>query len=309
MATSTRYLGFCPVCQGDFKVRGGALVHHGYRRPGIGYIVGDCPGVGFPPFETSTAACEAYLKSHVLPAIRSAENRIGLLTRPDGPPRLTFDHYDLAQRRVLRAPHSRIPETIQLTRSEADALAAQLPSWDRHRYSWEERLREAIETTEKQLRFWESERARMDGLVASWQPRPLRTVEEEVAKATEARTEREQRKTAERELLMAEALVSLQQRIDSAVTHRRPETLESLFSDGYRKLETLSRYELKRNDVLRLLDRDHVWRAFGLIRPDGTYLGDWKEISAAFEPWSHYHQGTPRAFPVELGGGKAKLRR
>ena len=31
----------------------GVLVHHGYRRPGVGYILGDCPGVGQLPWERS----------------------------------------------------------------------------------------------------------------------------------------------------------------------------------------------------------------------------------------------------------------
>ncbi len=33
------------------------MVHHGYRRPGVGWIVGDCFGVGYPPYELSAIAC------------------------------------------------------------------------------------------------------------------------------------------------------------------------------------------------------------------------------------------------------------
>jgi len=43
---STRYIGWCPVCERDIKVRDDVLVHHGYQRPGVGYIIGDCVGVG-----------------------------------------------------------------------------------------------------------------------------------------------------------------------------------------------------------------------------------------------------------------------
>lgn len=43
----------CTGCFGAYAVErtSGNLVHHGYRRPGVGYIIGDCPGVGFEPWE------------------------------------------------------------------------------------------------------------------------------------------------------------------------------------------------------------------------------------------------------------------
>jgi hypothetical protein len=55
-----RYVGSCQICEGNFKLTPHeTLVHHGYKRPGIGNIVGDCPGVDYPPYEKS---CD-YLKS------------------------------------------------------------------------------------------------------------------------------------------------------------------------------------------------------------------------------------------------------
>jgi hypothetical protein len=66
--------GSCPVCFGDYVVTtktvrglgfGGreqcAMVHHGYERPGVGYIVGDCHGVGFEPFEVSCEGTKSWL--------------------------------------------------------------------------------------------------------------------------------------------------------------------------------------------------------------------------------------------------------
>lgn len=45
-ATVTRYVGKCPICEGDFKLTtdaihgnfgdGQKMVHHGYQRPGDG---------------------------------------------------------------------------------------------------------------------------------------------------------------------------------------------------------------------------------------------------------------------------------
>ena len=63
-ATVTRYVGKCPICEGDFKLTtdaihgnfgdGQKMVHHGYQRPGDGSgIIGDCYAVGRPAYEES----------------------------------------------------------------------------------------------------------------------------------------------------------------------------------------------------------------------------------------------------------------
>lgn len=47
--------GECQICQRRFLLDSrGNLVLHGYQRPGHGYIVGDCFGVGYPPWEVSS---------------------------------------------------------------------------------------------------------------------------------------------------------------------------------------------------------------------------------------------------------------
>jgi hypothetical protein len=66
---SSTTIGHCIVCQRDIAVRPitaeGALhshllVHHGYNRPGIGCIVGDCFGVSMPPHELADFAARRY---------------------------------------------------------------------------------------------------------------------------------------------------------------------------------------------------------------------------------------------------------
>lgn len=53
--------GECQVCaRKQCLTGGGALVHHGYRRPGYGSIVGDCFGVGHLPYP-KTDALEKYV--------------------------------------------------------------------------------------------------------------------------------------------------------------------------------------------------------------------------------------------------------
>jgi hypothetical protein len=53
-------LGTCPVCERPIRVRTGKMVHHGYRRPGWGQIVGDCFAVGREPYEVSCEATRDY---------------------------------------------------------------------------------------------------------------------------------------------------------------------------------------------------------------------------------------------------------
>ena len=60
MSKTTRHIGFCPCCAKDFKVRSNNLVHHGYERPGCGYIVGDCMGALETPHELSTELAKRY---------------------------------------------------------------------------------------------------------------------------------------------------------------------------------------------------------------------------------------------------------
>ena len=44
-------IGTCQACMGEFKVSGGIMVLHGYRRPGHGQVVGQCAGAGVAPYE------------------------------------------------------------------------------------------------------------------------------------------------------------------------------------------------------------------------------------------------------------------
>jgi len=51
----TRARGECQICEAKFSMTGGRLGHHGYKRPGCGYIVGDCMGVGHEPYPATDA--------------------------------------------------------------------------------------------------------------------------------------------------------------------------------------------------------------------------------------------------------------
>lgn len=45
----------CQICEGTFACHNGVLGHHGYKRPGWGFIVGDCTGVDHKPFPATDA--------------------------------------------------------------------------------------------------------------------------------------------------------------------------------------------------------------------------------------------------------------
>jgi hypothetical protein len=80
--------GLCPVCFGDYVVTSHhdarnkrvttKMVHHGYERPGVGYIVGDCHGVGFEPFEVSCEGTKSWLNVLKQTLVRTKELLAGV---------------------------------------------------------------------------------------------------------------------------------------------------------------------------------------------------------------------------------------
>lgn len=316
---STRYLGWCPVCERDIKVRDDHLVHHGYQRPGVGYIVGDCFGVGYEPYELSTTCCKAFL-SLVRNRVDMYTDNLRVLESPDGPEYLYFKHYDIETRKHIR---DRTGEavTIKLTHDAADALAAQLPSYEAYRYSWEDVLRSSIVQTRGLLDSWTKEQRRMEQLIAEWRKQPLRTFEEEIQRQEQTRAERDAARNVARDAKIMAEVVKIRKRIDSAVRNKNSSVLADIFTST--KLREVSGYRLSQDQALELLERDAIWRAFGLLTPSG-YLAPGGLMSA--DParelleemrWGRKvpanHPGVrfdyaPFPWPAELGGGVAKTR-
>ncbi len=306
--TSTRFIGWCPICQRDIKVRTG-LVHHGYERPGVGYIIGDCPGVGYPPYEKSTAACDFYLSVYVVPYIRETENTLAVLNRPEGPPYLTFENYNIELRRSVRDPRTREIEMINLTRAEADELEARLPGYDKGRYSWEKRLRIAVANMESKLKHWVEERTRMDRLIADWRLQPLKTVEQEIERQTQNRAERESARTDTRNAKLEAEAAKIRKRIDSAVKNKNSAVLADVYTSS--KLREISGYRITQDEALQMLDRDAVWDAFGLLNSaPATIMKKLDEMKWGIKvprPDRGYDT-LPLPWPAALGGGIAKTR-
>lgn len=51
-------IGTCSCCMRGIAVAGRGMAHHGYQRPGTGQQTSSCPGIRFPPLETSTEGLE-----------------------------------------------------------------------------------------------------------------------------------------------------------------------------------------------------------------------------------------------------------
>lgn len=81
----------CPCCfrafmllprakKGDRSMPG--VVLHGYKRPGIGYLQGECFGNGWPPFELSSEGTKEYL-THLGPILKGLTEYLGRLERDE----------------------------------------------------------------------------------------------------------------------------------------------------------------------------------------------------------------------------------
>lgn len=90
--TTGKGVGTCPCCFGTFKLTAKTkkgrdkslpgMVLHGYQRPGVGYILGDCFGMDYPPFELSKEGTEDYV-DYLKGVIRKIQERVAFLKRRD----------------------------------------------------------------------------------------------------------------------------------------------------------------------------------------------------------------------------------
>lgn len=60
-----KFEGCCQRCGNQQRLNKDLkLVNHGYARPGVGYIVGKCPGVGYSPVQIDTSYLDSIVKQH-----------------------------------------------------------------------------------------------------------------------------------------------------------------------------------------------------------------------------------------------------
>ena len=184
---ATRYVGNCQACEGDFKLYSVVsgepkdddlrMVHHGYQRPGHGYIVGDCPGVGEKPYERSKERVERML-SGAKRSLQEARER--LLAMQAGEVR-TLTELDWRGKRLVEY-------VVGVTDPR----------------EWRSALDRAISQTEHRIRELDTATIpRLSRRVEQWRLRPVRTIEEEVQKAAAVKAVREEEKAKKREAKMA----------------------------------------------------------------------------------------------------------
>lgn len=96
------FIGTCQACFGEFKVNEASklIVLHGYQRPGIGHILGDCEGTGIVPFEYSCLHTKVIIVRHLQLAEDSAKRQSELSTLGyAGPLTRRWDEYNPDTRR------------------------------------------------------------------------------------------------------------------------------------------------------------------------------------------------------------------
>lgn len=249
MTTSTRHLGYCPCCNATFKVRDEKLVHHGYKRPGYGFIVGDCMGALETPHELSPELAIRY-RDALTSALTGMEDRLAKLEQAT---EITDPHgqYDTKTRKY---------EPTQLRKGECSE------------YKWEQVWGAAKRSLERQIASYRDEIARVTKLVETWEAKPLTSVEEEKTAKRAAKAEREAAAQAKRAAKVTAQVAKYQKRIDSALKNRNSAVLADIWESAQYKLIEIDR-TLDKAAALALLERDEVWAAFGLA---GMVKSHWK---------------------------------
>lgn len=247
----TRYLGKCCICEGDFKLNGNLMVHHGFLRPGDGMIHGDCFAVNMAPYELSCEPCKLY-KTALIPLLADQEARL----------------QDLKSGKVEWITDVILDRSCPGGKKVVQVTQASDP------YKFAQLLKTAIFKTERRISLFNDDIARMDKLVAQWTLQPVRTIEEEEAKIKVDREARKAVKEEARQAKIAKKVAFYQGRIDSAFKKKKADSLRDLF-------EAVSRasYDLKLTpqELFALVDRSSVWIFFGLVIHSGRDLGGYRD--------------------------------
>jgi hypothetical protein len=229
----TRYIGFCPICEGDFRLHKGKLVHHGYKRPGTGYIEGDCIAVHRDPYEVSCEVVKEY--------------RLGLQSGLDGlRARLeelksgTVTHIRVT--RLFRGNWMRLPEILY-----DDYSIGVTPE-----YVWSNVLQTRIRELQYEVLNYENEIKRCMRLIDGWAPKPIRTLEEDAAaKKAEVESRRLAREQVRQKMLAEKA--ARKAKSDALAAERKA------IADGFRDkfIELAKNPEANREAALKLAHEMH----------------------------------------------------
>lgn len=139
------------------------MVHHGYKRPGDGYIVGDCPGVHQDPYEVSCELikCE---KTATEAALADMEAFLAKLEAGQVKSFLKMESdYNYQTRRTDK-------ELVEYCVGVTDF------------YKWKDVVRSVTSNTTSRVRMFKGMVAHYEERITNWSVKPIRTIEEEQAK-------------------------------------------------------------------------------------------------------------------------------
>lgn len=274
MAKTTRFIGYCPCCASDFKVRGGELVHHGYKRPGYGFIVGDCFGAMRLPHETSPKLAEDFRES-LKEMLRDDLEKLANLDAATELPKQVFKGYEGKDAVYEEVMVPKVDEPKDGYDWEGDREAAHklydaVKEWGATYRSYTHRLKAEIADLERDIK-------RLTGLIETWEKKSLTTREEEKSQANALKAERAAKKAEAKKARIDKTVAGYRKRIDSAVKNKNSNTLADIWESIQRgKLRDIDS-DLTKEACLTLVDRAEVWAAFGL---DGMTLSSWRTPGA-----------------------------
>jgi hypothetical protein len=147
-AVGEQIIGTCAICEHEQVVHDVTMVKHGYQRPGVGYLIGECFGVSRPAYEVSPQACKDYL-----PVLRGAlANYTNYLSRLKAKKIESFtrDKKDFRSGNVAKI-------VVKKGEREYDSI-----------------LQSEISQTERQIGFVAEDITRITKKIENWKPGKLR---------------------------------------------------------------------------------------------------------------------------------------
>jgi hypothetical protein len=134
-------LGECPACGNDQVVRKTGMVLHGYERPGHGYTIGRCFGVGYKPLEVSDEGLRAFIKflQDVKTNREEQVKNVATVTEMYIPPRWRGDKPRTLKKGVDKGFDDALKSRIALLESEIKAITQDLALCARKLETWQPR--------------------------------------------------------------------------------------------------------------------------------------------------------------------------
>lgn len=242
--TTTRQVGMCGFCENTFKLRNGKLVLHGFERPGYGYTLGQCPGVGMDPYEVSVEGAKkgkAWMEGN----LRNIDSELDRVKRDP-------ESFEVETRGKVHT----IKELLdRQSRPRSDGFKT--PSREQ---MLEDIVRSVVNTLEGKKRQTEINLKRYQNLIRNWKPVALTSVEEQTSQRQDIKDEKSRKTQEAKELKF--------QSIKATLLKKLPKVWNSLKSAEKEYRPHLGKGEYQKDIALKqTFDAvyDLVWSAVSKI--------------------------------------------